>query len=85
MNDAATTVTETVSVPAEPTRNPMRTIILVVIALLLILFVYRVLSDRFTPYTSQARVETFLTQIAPEVTGDVLEVGVRDNSRVSKG
>ena len=40
--------------------------------MLLILFVYHVLSDRFTPYTSQARVETFLTQVAPEVAGDVL-------------
>ena len=66
-------------------RNPMRTIILAVLGLLLTLFVYRVLTDRFTPYTSQARVETFLTQVASEVPGDVLEVGARDNSRVSKG
>ena len=54
-------------------------------ALLLILFVYHVLSDRYTPYTSQARVETFLTQVAPEVAGDVLEVGVKDNGAVRKG
>src|SRR6478735_6032961 len=70
---------------ADPPRNPMRTIILVVLILLLTLFVYRVLSDRFTPYTSQARVETYLTQIASEVPGDVLEVGVKDNSPVRKG
>src|SRR6478736_3202814 len=70
---------------ADPPRNPMRTIILVVLILLLTLFVYRVLSDRFTPYTSQARVVTFLTQIASEVPGDVIEVGVRDNSPVKKG
>ena len=43
------------------------------------------LSDRYTPYTSQARVETFLTQVAPEVAGDVLEVGAKDNSPVKKG
>jgi multidrug resistance efflux pump len=47
--------------------------------------VYHVLSDRYTPYTSQARVETFLTQVAPEVAGDVLEVNVRDNGTVRKG
>ncbi|MFL6775661.1 MAG: HlyD family secretion protein, partial [Sphingomicrobium sp.] len=46
---------------------------------------YRVLSDRYTPYTSQARVETFLTQVAPEVAGDVLEVNVKDNGPVRKG
>ncbi|MCL6741303.1 HlyD family secretion protein [Sphingomonas sp. RB56-2] len=68
-----------------PPANPMRKVILVALAVLLILFIYHVLSDRFTPYTSQARVETFLTQISPEVAGDVLEVGVKDNGTVAKG
>lgn len=75
--------------PPAPTtnrpRNPVRTVILVVLVLLLTIFVYRVLCDRFTPYSSQARVETFLTQVASEVPGDVLEVGVKDNSPVKKG
>ena len=53
--------------------------------LLLVLFIYHVLSDRYTPYSSQARVETYLTQIAPEVAGDVLDVGVKDNGAVRKG
>ena len=87
MNDVA--VTETEMSPAAAAKkapaNPLRRIILVVLALLLTLFVYHVLSDRFTPYSSQARVETFLTQVAPEVAGDVLEVDVKDNSAVTKG
>ncbi len=65
--------------------SPMRKVILVALATLLVLFVYHVLSDRYTPYTSQARVEAFLTQVAPEVAGDVLEVGVKDNGPVQKG
>lgn len=65
--------------------NPVRRIVLIALGILLVLFIYHVLSDRYTPYTSQARVETFLTQIAPEVAGDVLEVGARDNSPVKKG
>lgn len=85
MNDAAVTVEEVAVAPAKPAANPMRKIILIVLALLLVLFVYRVLSDRYTPYTSQARVETFLTQVAPEVAGDVLEVNVKDNGPVRKG
>ena len=40
----------------------MRKVILIALGLLLILFVYHVLSDRFTPYTSQARVEAFLAR-----------------------
>jgi len=69
-----------------PTKaSPMRKVILIALALLLVLFVYHVLSDRYTPYTSQARVETFLTQVAPEVAGDVLQVYVKDNGAVRKG
>jgi multidrug resistance efflux pump len=71
--------------PATPPANPMRKVILVALGLLLALFAYHVLADRYTPYTSQARVETFLTQIAPEVAGDVQQVAVRDNARVRKG
>lgn len=69
----------------KPPPSPMRKIVLVALVLLLILFAYHVLSDRYTPYTSQARVETFLTQVAPEVAGDVVEVGVKDNGAVRKG
>jgi len=88
MSEAATAEaveTELEAPPPAKKRNPMRTLILAVLALLLLMFVYRVLSDRFTPYTSQARVETFLTQIAAEVPGDVKAVGVQDNSPVTKG
>jgi multidrug resistance efflux pump len=71
--------------PGKAPGDPMRRVILIALILLLVLFVYHVLSDRFTPYTSQARVDTFLTQIAPEVAGDVQLVGVKDNGTVRKG
>jgi multidrug resistance efflux pump len=86
MNDTPQPVATEIDVgTGTPPPNPMRKIILIALGALLILFVYHVLSDRYTPYTSQARVETFLTQVAPEVAGDVLEVGVKDNSTVRKG
>ncbi len=73
-------------VDANETRpNPMRKIIGIAILTIFVLFVYHVLTDRFTPYTSQARVETFLTQIAPEVAGEVVDVAVKDNGAVKKG
>jgi multidrug resistance efflux pump len=83
MNDAAATEVQTPA--ADRPRNPMRKIILIVLAVLLGLFAYRVLSDRFTPYSSQARVDTFVTQVASEVAGEVVEVGVKDNSPVTRG
>ena len=92
MNDSAQAAANSQPVATEidvgsatPPPSPMRKIILIALAILLILFVYHALSDRYTPYTSQARVETFLTQVAPEVAGDVLEVNVKDNGPVRKG
>jgi multidrug resistance efflux pump len=71
--------------PATAPANPVRKIILIALGLLLLLYVYHVVSDRITPYTSQATVDTLLVQIAPEVTGQVTEVGVTDNGPVKKG
>ena len=91
MNDSTGTVsgqavaTEIDVGDARPPAGPMRKIILVALATLLILFIYHVLADRFTPYSSQARVETFLTQVAAEVAGDVQQVSVKDNVEVKKG
>jgi multidrug resistance efflux pump len=78
-------VSEIDVVKTEPAANPVRKIVLIALATLFVLFIYHVLSDRYTPYTSQARVETFLTQVAPEVAGDVVAVGAKDNSAVRKG
>ena len=78
-------VSEIDVVQTEAPANPVRKIVLIALGTLLALFIYHVLSDRYTPYTSQARVETFMTQIAPEVAGDVLEVGAKDNSAIRKG
>lgn len=78
-------VSEIDVVQTEAPANPVRKIVLIALGILLVLFIYHVLSDRYTPYSSQARVETFLTQVAPEVAGDVLEVGVKDNSPVARG
>lgn len=79
--------TET-DIPEAPTAapaNPARKIILLALILLLLLYGYSVVADRITPYTSQATVDTFLVQVAPEVTGQVIEVGVTDNRAVKKG
>ena len=63
----------------------MRTVTLGLLITLATLFVYHVISDGITPYTSQSNIEVFLVQISPRVTGQVIEVGALDNERVSKG
>jgi multidrug resistance efflux pump len=57
----------------------------VTLGVLLVLLVYHLFADRITPYSSQASIDTFLVQIAPEVSGPVVAVGVRDNQEVRKG
>jgi multidrug resistance efflux pump len=63
----------------------VRKIARVTIILLVVLFLYHLVADRFTPYTAQATVGTYLVQIAPEISGPVVSVGVHDNSFVKKG
>ncbi|MET0755412.1 MAG: HlyD family secretion protein [Pseudoxanthomonas sp.] len=63
----------------------MRRIVRATLAVLLAIFLYHLFADRMTPYTSQAAVDTFLVQVAPEVSGPVVAVGVGDNREVKKG
>ena len=66
-------------------KDPVKTITKAVLITLLVLFVYHVASDRVTPYTSQSNIEVLLVQIAPQVSGQVIEVVTHDNERVKKG
>jgi multidrug resistance efflux pump len=53
-----------------------------VAALILLSLTWYLLADRFTPYTTQARVEGYVIGIAPEVAGRVEEVWVANNQDV---
>ncbi len=69
----------------ETPRDPVRRWTLIVLAAIVVLFLYSILADRLTPYTSQATVHAFVVRMAPEVAGRVLEVPVTDNQRVKAG
>jgi len=66
-------------------RDPVRRWTLIVLGLIVILFLYSLIADRLTPYTSQATVQAFVVRMAPEVAGRVIEVNVADNQRVKGG
>ena len=57
-------------------------VIAVVIALSL---AWYLVSDRFTPYTTQARVQGYVIGVAPQVAGKVIEVYAKNNERVEAG
>lgn len=66
-------------------RDPVRRWTLIILNLIVILFLYSIIADRLTPYTSQATVQAFVVRMAPEVAGRVIEVNVADNQRVKGG
>ena len=66
-------------------RDPVRRWTLIVLGLIVVLFLYSLIADRLTPYTSQATVQAFVVRMAPEVAGRVIEVNVIDNQRVKAG
>ena len=58
---------------------------IVVLVLIVLSLTWYFVSDRLTPYTSQARVQAFVVPVAPEVAGPVLKVHVKNNDEVQRG
>lgn len=56
-----------------------------IIGLILTIWLYSLWADRVTPITGVARVHSYLVRIAPEVSGNIIEVHVKDNQVVRAG
>jgi len=56
-----------------------------VLAVIVFSLVWYLLADRFTPYTTQARVQGYVVGVAPKVAGVVTEVWVTNNQEVEQG
>jgi multidrug resistance efflux pump len=57
-------------------------VIRIVSIICVVLFLWYVFSDRFTPYTDQGRVKGYVIPIVPEVSGKVVKVNVEQNQTV---
>jgi len=68
-----------------PRKDRGRQVAIGLIALAGALFVYHLFADRLTPFSSYGYIRTYLVTIAPQVSGPVIDVAVRDNSRVEQG
>src|SRR4029077_12266875 len=58
---------------------------IIVLILIVLSLAWYFVSDRLTPYTSQARVQAFVVPVAAEVSGRVLKVYVKNNDEVQPG
>ncbi|MEF2509999.1 HlyD family secretion protein [Vibrio mimicus] len=56
-----------------------------ILTVVLMVWIYSLWSDRVTPITSNAKVHSYLVRVAPEVSGNIVEVGVIDNQIVEQG
>lgn len=63
--------------PAPLQKNLLRRTALVVVLIAIALFALSVVMERLTPTSSPAAVQAYIVRMAPEVSGRVLEVGVR--------
>src|ERR1700755_2952211 len=70
--------------PPKPGKGSRRGAI-VVLVLIVASLAWYFISDRLTPYTSQARVQAFVVPVAAEVAGRVLKVYVKNNDEVQAG
>ena len=59
--------------------------VLLVLLVIAALVTYYILSDRYTPLTTDAYVQAYVIQVAPRVEGQVVNVYVQENQTVKKG
>jgi len=79
--------TETDSESGQPPTgtSKARTLTLIVLSVSLLIFIWYLRADRFTPYTDQARVNSLTVPLVPQVAGYITDVRVRLHSQVDEG
>ncbi len=66
----------------EKTVNPVLKTLRIVLLIAAVIFLWYIFSDRFTPYTNQARVTGIIIPVTPRVSGYLVDVKVRLHSAV---
>lgn len=66
-------------------RSSFRFWLVLIVSCILVLVVYYVLADRYTPFTADAYVQAYVVQVAPQVGGQVQRVHVSEGDTVKKG
>ncbi|WP_233850200.1 HlyD family secretion protein [Paraburkholderia sp. HD33-4] len=68
-----------------PAADPSGRAVKWVVCLIVLSLIWYLLSDRFTPYTQQARIQAYVVPVAAEVSGRVTRVLVHNNQDVNAG
>lgn len=55
------------------------------LALIAFSFIWYLLADRYTPYTTQSRVQSYVVGVGSEVSGPITKIYVKNNQQVEEG
>lgn len=72
-------------ITAIETQDPVRKITKYVLTITVLIFIWYIIADRHAPWSDQARVQTYVIPIVPQVSGRVIEVLVQQNQIVAPG
>lgn len=75
---------ETETPVVDPQKSGVKTWTSLVLLICLLILVLHILSDKYTPYTSDARIQAFIVPVAPQVSGTLTEVHVENNQIVQE-
>lgn len=70
---------------AVETKDPVRKLTQYILIIIGLVFVWYIIADRHAPWSDQARVQTYVIPIVPQVSGRVTEVMVKQDEIVSPG
>tara|TARA_R100001377_G_scaffold78562_1_gene56360 strand:+ start:2574 stop:3701 length:1128 start_codon:yes stop_codon:yes gene_type:complete len=73
------------SAPAVEAQDPVRKITKYILVFSALVFIWYIVADRHAPWSDQARVQTYVIPIVPQVSGRVTEVMVKQDQIVSPG
>jgi len=66
-------------------KSPIKKTTFFVLLVTSIFFLWYVLSDRYTPYTDQARIKGLITPVTSRVSGNITKININLNSKVIAG
>jgi multidrug resistance efflux pump len=70
---------------AKDSDRNVRRITLVLVTILAVLFVWSLVADRVTPFTSSARVQVFVVPVVPDVSGYIESIPIKKNQLAQAG
>ena len=67
------------------TDDPVHQVTKIVLYVALAIFIIYLMADRMAPWTDQARIQTYVVPIAPQVAGNVVSINVENDQVVESG